>query len=104
MADEIINDDTVANAEAKAESALDTTRARVGDVLDEALAESKSFLSRAQEALASATDTAVNAVKEHPIAAASIAAGAAAAVAGAAYGASKLLGGDPSDDDGATKG
>ena len=62
--------DDVINA---AESALDT-----------ALAESKSFLSKAQETLASAAGTAVNAVKEHPIAAAGIAAGAAAAVAGAA--------------------
>jgi hypothetical protein len=63
--------------------------------VDKAVAETKSFLNRAQEALTEAVDTAVGAVKEHPIAAAGIAAGAAAAVAGAAYGASKLINGEP---------
>jgi hypothetical protein len=59
--------------------------------VDKALAESKSFLNSAKEALTEAVDNAVGAVKEHPVAAAGIAAGAAAAVAGAAYGASKLI-------------
>ncbi|AJP71474.1 hypothetical protein [Sphingomonas hengshuiensis] len=52
----------------------------------------KSFLETAQEAVGSAVDATVEAVKEHPIAAAAIAAGAAAAVGGAAYAASQLLG------------
>lgn len=63
--------------------------------IDKAIAESKSLFNRAQEALTDAVDTAVGAVKDHPIAAAGIAAGAAAAVAGAAYGASKLMNGEP---------
>jgi len=62
--------------------------------VDRAMAESKSFLNRAQEALSEAVDNAVGAAKDHPIAAAGIAAGAAAAVAGAAYGAAKLKNGD----------
>ncbi|MES2444655.1 MAG: hypothetical protein V4574_17660 [Pseudomonadota bacterium] len=59
--------------------------------------EPKSFLEQAQEALGDAFESTVEAVKEHPVAAAAIAAGAAAAVAGAAYGISQLL---DSDDDG----
>lgn len=51
----------------------------------------KSFLARAQEVIEDAVESTVDAVKEHPLAAAAIAAGAAVAVAGAAYGASKLL-------------
>ena len=43
---------------------------------------------------APALDTAVGAIKEHPMAAAGIAAGTAAAVAGAAIGASKLMAND----------
>jgi len=58
----------------------------------------KSFFERAQEALGSAVESTVEAVKEHPLAASAIAAGAAAAVAGAAYGASKLLDRDESAD------
>lgn len=54
----------------------------------------KSFLEQAQEAIGDAFETTVEAVKEHPIAAAAIATGAAAAVAGAAYGISKLREGD----------
>ena len=64
----------------------------------------KSFLARAQEAIESAVESTVEAVKEHPIAASAIAAGAAVAVAGAAYGASKLLDSDDADADGAAKG
>ena len=71
--------------------------------IDKALAESKSLLGRAQDALTDAVDTVVEVVKEHPIAAAGIAAGATAAVAGAAYGASKLLSADESDNDGSVK-
>lgn len=51
----------------------------------------KSLLERAQGAIGSAVESTVEAVKEHPAAAAAIAAGATAAVAGAAYGISKLL-------------
>ena len=64
----------------------------------------KSFLERAQDAIEDAVETTVGAVKEHPLAAAAIAAGAAAAVAGAAYGASKLLGNDEETDAAATIG
>ena len=58
--------------------------------------EEKSFFERAQDAIGSAVESTVEAVKEHPAAAAAIAAGATAAVAGAAYGISKLL--DDGDD------
>lgn len=54
-------------------------------------ANGESFLTTAQEAISDAFDATVEAVKEHPVAAAAIAAGAAAAVAGAAFGVSKLL-------------
>jgi len=64
----------------------------------------KSFFERAQEALESAVESTVDAVKEHPLAAGAIAAGAAAAVAGVAYGASKLLDKDDEDSDGSAKG
>ncbi|WP_296617752.1 hypothetical protein [Sphingomonas sp.] len=97
-------DDTTTTIDTKASAAesslVDSAIETAESALDTALAESKSFLSKAQETLTSAAGTAVNAVKEHPIAAAGIAAGAAAAVAGAAYGASKLL----SDDDTGTTG
>ena len=56
-----------------------------------ASADEKGFLERAQEAIGAAVESTVEAVKEHPAAAAAIAAGATAAVAGAAYGISKLL-------------
>ena len=69
--------------------------------IDKVVAESKSFLGKAQEAVTDAVGTVVEAVKEHPITAAGIAAGATAAVAGAAYGVSKLTG---SDDNGPAKG
>ena len=102
MAEETIN---VATPAADADSSIvDDVVETAESALNTALEESKSFLSKAQETLANAAGTAVNAVREHPIAAAGIAAGAAAAVAGAAYGASKLLGGETSDDDGAVKG
>ncbi|MEP7004821.1 MAG: hypothetical protein ABI810_02490 [Sphingomonas bacterium] len=59
-----------------------------------AKAEEKSFFERAQEAIGSAVESTVEAVKENPATAAAIAAGATAAVAGAAFGISKLLGDD----------
>jgi ElaB/YqjD/DUF883 family membrane-anchored ribosome-binding protein len=59
--------------------------------LDSALEASKSFLGKAQEAISDAFDSTVEAVKENPLTAVGIAAGAAAAVAGAAFGVSKLL-------------
>lgn len=61
--------------------------------LEEATDNAKSFLAQAQEAIGEAVDATVTAVKEHPIAAAGIAAGVAAAVGGAAYAATQL-GGD----------
>ncbi len=94
-------DDTSSTATPGTDSTLiDGAKETASSALDTAIDETKSFFSKAQETLTQAAETAVNAVKEHPIAAAGIAAGAAAAVAGAAYGASKLL----SDDDQATAG
>jgi len=88
-------DDTTSITPPAADASLiDDAVETASSVLDTALAESKSFLSKAQETLAHAAETAMTTVKEHPIAAAGIAAGAAAAVAGAAYGASKLLSDD----------
>lgn len=52
----------------------------------------KTFLAQAQEAVGDALDATVQAVKEHPIAAAGIAAGVAAAVGGAAYAATQMGG------------
>lgn len=49
-----------------------------------------SILAQAQEAVTDAFTATVEAVKEHPVAAAAIAGGAAVAVAGAVYGANKL--------------
>lgn len=81
----------------KLETAVSDAAAQAGiepSTIDKAIAESKSFLDKAQATLTEAVDTVVEAVKEHPITAAGIAAGATAAVAGAAYGASKLKGSD----------
>lgn len=74
------------------------------DTTNSGTAQEKSFFERAQEAIESAVELTVEAVKEHPLAASAIAAGAAAAVAGAAYGASKLLDKDDEDSDGSVKG
>ncbi|TGX52459.1 hypothetical protein E5A73_16870 [Sphingomonas gei] len=52
----------------------------------------KSFIATAQEVLGDAVDATVQAVKEHPVAAAAVAAGAAAAVGGAVYAATQLGG------------
>lgn len=54
----------------------------------------QTLLEQAQDVVADAFNATLEAVKEHPLAAAGIAAGAAAAVAGAAFGASKLLADD----------
>jgi ElaB/YqjD/DUF883 family membrane-anchored ribosome-binding protein len=77
----------------------DTTTANSTDTavpttLEEATEQAKSFLAQAQEVIGDAVDATVAAVKEHPIAAAGIAAGVAAAVGGAAYAATQL-GGEP---------
>ncbi|MCH7860402.1 hypothetical protein ACQKOH_13845 [Sphingomonas sp. NPDC092331] len=65
----------------------------IPETIEEAKEEAKGFLAQAQEAIGDAVDATVAAVKEHPIAAAGIAAGVAAAVGGAAYAATQL-GGD----------
>lgn len=57
--------------------------------------DAKSFIAQAQEKISGAVDATVEAVKEHPVAAAAIAAGAAAAVGGAAYAATQYLGDKP---------
>lgn len=62
--------------------------------VDKAVKDAKSFIDLAQEKISEALDSAVDAVKEHPKAAAGIAAGAAAVVAASAYGATKLKNGE----------
>lgn len=52
----------------------------------------KSFFETAQEAIGDAVDATIQAVKENPVTAAAIAAGAAAAVGGAVYAATQLGG------------
>jgi len=53
--------------------------------------QAEGLFEQAKDAVTDAFTATVEAVKEHPLAAVGIAAGAAAAVAGAAFGASKLL-------------
>ena len=72
----------------------DVTTASEG-TLDTAIDTPKSFLETAQGAISDAVDATVEAVKEHPVAAAAIAAGAAAAVGGAVYAATQLGGSEP---------
>ena len=79
--------------EAKIEDAVEAAADKAGideKTIDGAVANAKSLLDRAQAAIGDAVDTVIGAVKEHPVAAAGIAAGATAAVAGVAYGAGKL--------------
>ena len=74
------------------------------EMIEAGQAKLESLLDQARSAIEGAVETTVDAVKEHPIAAAGIAAGAAAAVAGAAFGVSKLLEKDaPTSSKGATK-
>ena len=63
-----------------------------GEAANTNAGESKSFFETAQEALGGAMEATVDAVKEHPVAAAAIAAGAAAAVGGAVYAATQMGG------------
>lgn len=58
---------------------------------DTIIEQAEGLFEQAKGALSDAFEATVDAVKEHPLAAVGIAAGAAAAVAGAAFGASKLL-------------
>jgi hypothetical protein len=62
----------------------------------------KSFIASAQETLGGAFDATVGAVKEHPVAAAAIAAGTAAAVGGAVYAATQLRGDEKSSGNGSS--
>lgn len=78
---------------ADTETTTANSAASTPTTLEEATETAKSFLAQAQEAIGDAVDATVTAVKEHPIAAAGIAAGVAAAVGGAAYAATQL-GGD----------
>lgn len=71
----------------------ETLNSTTPTTLEEATEQAKSFLAQAQEVIGDAVDATVEAIKEHPIAAAGIAAGVAAAVGGAAYAATQL-GGD----------
>lgn len=67
-----------------------TVPASVNASIESASDEAKTLLTRAQEAIGSAIETTVEAVKENPVAAAAIAGGVAAAAAGAVYGVSRL--------------
>lgn len=69
-----------------------TTENPAGDGASQSQETSKSFFETAQEAIGDAVEATVEAVKENPLTAAAIAAGAAVAVGGAAYAASQLLG------------
>lgn len=59
--------------------------------IDTIVEQAEGLLGQAREALTDAFEATVDAVKEHPVAAAAIAGGAAAAVAGAVFGVGKLL-------------
>ena len=54
---------------------------------------SRGFLQQAQQSVGSAANATMQAVKDHPVAAAAIAAGTAAAVGGAAYAATQMRSG-----------
>jgi hypothetical protein len=71
----------------KAEAAAETISTKTGSLFEQA-----------RQAIEDAVETTVGAVKEHPIAAAGIAVGAAAAAAGAAFGVSKLLEKEPTEE------
>ncbi|MFZ5747372.1 MAG: hypothetical protein ACOY45_06905 [Pseudomonadota bacterium] len=78
---------------------MTTTPETPAAAAEEAKAEEhKSFLEQAQDAIEDAFESTVEAVKEHPVAAAAIATGAAAAIAGAAFGVSKLFDGDEEEE------
>lgn len=66
----------------------DSTKPAANDTIIE---QAEGLFEQAKGALNDALEATVDAVKEHPLAAVGIAAGAAAAVAGVAFGASKLL-------------
>lgn len=66
------------------------TKSTSGEGTGQSQEANASFIKTAQDAIGDAVDATVNAVKEHPVAAAAIAAGAAAAVGGAAYAATQL--------------
>ncbi|RUN77224.1 hypothetical protein EJC47_06965 [Sphingomonas sp. TF3] len=70
----------------------DTTRdSTTPPANDTIIEQAEGLFEQAKGALNDAFEATVEAVKEHPLAAVGIAAGAAAAVAGAAFGASKIL-------------
>ena len=80
--------DTIKQATDTAQDLGDKAASEVKKVVD------PSILTQAQEAVTDAFNATVEAVKEHPVAAAAIATGAAAAVAGTVYGVKKLREGE----------
>ncbi|WP_326524086.1 hypothetical protein [Sphingomonas sp.] len=82
--------DTTATFDTTAKIAATEEQSRLDRLTNTTAEERQAFVNKAQETLASAVHTAVDAVKANPRTAAAIAAGATAAVAGAAYGATRL--------------
>jgi len=80
--------DTIKNATDTAQDLGSKVASEAKKVVD------PSILTQAQEAVTDAFNATVEAVKEHPVAAAAIATGAAAAVAGTVYGVKKLREGE----------
>ena len=80
--------DTIKNATDTAQDLGSKVASEAKKVVD------PSILTQAQEAVTYAFNATVEAVKEHPVAAAAIATGAAAAVAGTVYGVKKLREGE----------
>lgn len=94
-----MNDETIRDT---AEGTIASTGQDIASAMPKStdlMAEAKSFLERAQEAIEDAVETTVEAVKENPLTAAAIAAGVVAAATGAAYGVSALRGDDKKADD-----
>ena len=91
MTDTTTTEDTGKTATSTTESIIDQASATAQEAAKTVADTSASLLSQAKDAIGSAVETTIEAVKDHPVAAAAIGAGVAATVAGAAFGVSKLL-------------
>jgi ElaB/YqjD/DUF883 family membrane-anchored ribosome-binding protein len=85
------NESLLETATATAQSAAKTATTTAQDAAKTVAETSSSLFTQAKDAIGQAVETTIEAVKEHPVAAAAIGAGVAATVAGAAIGVSKLL-------------
>lgn len=84
-------DSILHSATTSAQEAAKTATAAAQDAAKTVTETSSSLYAQAKDAIGQAVETTIEAVKEHPVAAAAIGAGVAATVAGAAFGVSKLL-------------